>query len=136
MRFWLNDSSSNYVFHIEDNPEHVFLCPISYILSSDNVHPRVQIFMKELILILDDFVLQEKMRAQQSKFMASVKSSADEGLDATKAVQEDSVVGLESEDSEHVICSLCHDPKSKSPLSFLILLQVGWSLPGSCVKAY
>lgn len=67
----------------------------------------------------------EKMRAQQSKFMASVKLSADECLDATKAVQEvsSSDAGPQSEDSEQVICSLCHDPKSKSPLSFLILLQ-------------
>ncbi|KAL1822614.1 hypothetical protein ACET3Z_009392 [Daucus carota] len=67
----------------------------------------------------------EKMRAQQSKFMASVKSSTDEGLDASKVVQEvsSSDGGPELEDAEQVICSLCHDPKSKSPLSFLILLQ-------------
>lgn len=67
------------------------------------------------------------MRAQQSKFMASVKSPADECLDATKAVLEvsSSDAGPESVDSEQVICSLCHDPKSRSPLSFLILLQVG-----------
>ncbi|XP_074362573.1 E3 ubiquitin-protein ligase PRT6 isoform X3 [Apium graveolens] len=67
----------------------------------------------------------EKMRAQQSKFMASVKSSADECLDANKAVPEvsSSDAGPEPEDSEQIICSLCHDTKSKSPLSFLILLQ-------------
>lgn len=78
------------------------------------------------------------MRAQQSKFMASVKSSTDEGLDASKVVQEvsSSDGGPELEDAEQVICSLCHDPKSKSPLSFLILLQVGYFLAVLLLKHF
>ncbi|XP_049375305.1 E3 ubiquitin-protein ligase PRT6 isoform X2 [Solanum verrucosum] len=58
--------------------------------------------------------IMEKMRTQQSKFLKSIDFSAE-------AAPDDSKLGKERSDS--VICSLCHDPNSKSPLSYLILLE-------------
>lgn len=67
----------------------------------------------------------EKMRAQQSKFLESVNSSKDEEMEDAESDQEvcDSDVSNNTQDSAEVVCSLCHDPKSKSPVSFLVLLQ-------------
>ncbi|KAM7464065.1 hypothetical protein LguiA_032186 [Lonicera macranthoides] len=69
--------------------------------------------------------IMEKMRAQQSRFLASIKSTSDDGSDSSKFDQEvhsdDS--GHDSKESGQVICSLCHDPHSKYPLSYLVLLQ-------------
>lgn len=64
----------------------------------------------------------EKMRAEQSKFLASIDSSMDDG---SKAEQKDvdSDVEDNSEEPAQVVCSLCHDPNSKNPISFLVLLQ-------------
>lgn len=66
------------------------------------------------------------MRAQQSKFLESMDSTAGHGDDDSEFGEElfDSDVMQDSKDTEKVICSLCHDPKSRSPVSFLILLQV------------
>lgn len=68
----------------------------------------------------------EKMRAQQSKFMESIDSSLENGLDDSEFGKEmcDNDVGHNSVDSTQVICSLCHDANSKNPVSYLILLQV------------
>ncbi|KAL6528688.1 hypothetical protein OROMI_029333 [Orobanche minor] len=71
----------------------------------------------------------EKMKAQQSNFLESFNSSQDDEMEDAKPEEEacDSEVGNEvSNDSQElaqVICSLCHDPKSRSPLSYLVLLQ-------------
>ncbi|KAL3839525.1 hypothetical protein ACJIZ3_024116 [Penstemon smallii] len=66
----------------------------------------------------------EKMRAQQSKFLESFKSDGDDEKDDVKSEQVcDSEVTNESQEPTQVICSLCHDPKSKYPVSFLVLLQ-------------
>ncbi|KAK9289575.1 hypothetical protein L1049_007731 [Liquidambar formosana] len=67
----------------------------------------------------------EKMRAEQSKFLASVSSTADDGLNGSKSGQEECKydVAHESEESVQEVCSLCHDPNSKNPVSFLVLLQ-------------
>ncbi|PON76120.1 TFIIE transcription factor [Trema orientale] len=64
----------------------------------------------------------EKMRAEQAKFLASIDSSADDG---SKSDQEASNMDVENEpeESAQILCSLCHDPNSKSPVSYLILLQ-------------
>ena len=62
------------------------------------------------------------MRAQQSKFMASVDSAADGGSQVGH--EADSEAGYEAEESTQVVCSLCHDHNSKRPISFFILLQV------------
>ncbi|XP_020549496.1 E3 ubiquitin-protein ligase PRT6 isoform X1 [Sesamum indicum] len=69
--------------------------------------------------------IMEKMRAQQSKFLESFNSSGDDDMDDTKSEQEvcNSEVSNDIQESAEVICSLCHDPKSKSPVSFLVLLQ-------------
>lgn len=63
----------------------------------------------------------EKMRAQQSKFLASVDSTVD---DSSQVDQEDDFdTRPDAEESTQVVCSLCHDYNSKHPISFLILLQ-------------
>ncbi|KAI9116015.1 hypothetical protein K1719_012945 [Acacia pycnantha] len=63
----------------------------------------------------------EKMRAQQSKFLASVDSTID---DSSQVDHEDDIdAGPDVEESTQVVCSLCHDCNSKLPISFLILLQ-------------
>ncbi|KAL0336823.1 UNVERIFIED_CONTAM: E3 ubiquitin-protein ligase PRT6 [Sesamum calycinum] len=67
--------------------------------------------------------IMEKMRAQQSKFLESFNSSGDDDMDDTKSEVCDSEVSNDIQESAEVICSLCHDPKSKSPVSFLVLLQ-------------
>ncbi|GAA0163551.1 ubiquitin-protein ligase [Lithospermum erythrorhizon] len=67
----------------------------------------------------------EKMKAQQSKFLASINSSIDDDLDEKELEKDTSCsdVGNGPEESSQVICSLCHDPTSRSPLSYLVLLQ-------------
>ncbi|XP_009596027.1 E3 ubiquitin-protein ligase PRT6 isoform X1 [Nicotiana tomentosiformis] len=69
--------------------------------------------------------IMEKMRVQQSKFLKSIDSSAEAGSDDSKLGKErsESDVRRNSEEATPFICSLCHDPNSKSPLSYLILLQ-------------
>ncbi|KAK4730626.1 hypothetical protein R3W88_023614 [Solanum pinnatisectum] len=69
--------------------------------------------------------IMEKMRAQQSKFLKSIDFSAEAVPDDSKLGKErsDSDVTCNYEEATQVICSLCHDPNSKSPLSYLILLE-------------
>ncbi|XP_071726695.1 E3 ubiquitin-protein ligase PRT6-like isoform X2 [Rutidosis leptorrhynchoides] len=68
--------------------------------------------------------IMEKMKAQQSKFMESINSTIDTGLVDLNDVEENiSDVANDLDEPEHVVCSLCHDASSKSPVSFLILLQ-------------
>ncbi|OVA16505.1 zinc finger protein [Macleaya cordata] len=70
--------------------------------------------------------IMEKMRAAQSKFMESLKSEENDDVDVSESKQQlfnsDSSIHV-SEELAPVVCSLCRDPDSKSPLSFLILLQ-------------
>ncbi|OEL13726.1 E3 ubiquitin-protein ligase PRT6 [Dichanthelium oligosanthes] len=64
-----------------------------------------------------------KMRAEQSKFAESMKSSETEGHDVPMLETDgSSSTGVASEESLPV-CSLCRDSDSKSPLCYLILLQ-------------
>ncbi|KAH6824842.1 hypothetical protein C2S53_010917 [Perilla frutescens var. hirtella] len=67
----------------------------------------------------------EKMRAQQSKFLESFNSSRDDEMEDANPELEvcDSEVSDDTQESAQVICSLCHDPKSKNPVSYLVLLQ-------------
>ncbi|KAL8504680.1 hypothetical protein ACS0TY_016023 [Phlomoides rotata] len=69
--------------------------------------------------------IMEKMRAQQSKFLESFNSSRDDEMEDAESDQEmcDSEVCNDDQESAEAICSLCHDSKSKSPVSFLVLLQ-------------
>ncbi|MQM00483.1 hypothetical protein Taro_033214 [Colocasia esculenta] len=64
----------------------------------------------------------EKMRAEQSKFIASLRTSESNEGDLLKSEQEASKKLYAREESTP-ICSLCRDSESKSPVSFLILLQ-------------
>jgi len=74
--------------------------------------------------------LQEKMRVQQSKFLASIDSTTDVAADDSKHGKDlcDSDGRPRSEEATPVICSLCRDPNSRSPVSHLVLLQVGGSI--------
>ncbi|KAL1546338.1 RING-type E3 ubiquitin transferase [Salvia divinorum] len=67
----------------------------------------------------------EKMRAQQSKFLESFNSSKDDEMEDANPEPEvcDSEVSNDTQESAKVTCSLCHDPKSKNPVSYLVLLQ-------------
>lgn len=71
------------------------------------------------------------MKAQQSKFMENINLTTESGLnDSNYAEESISDVANDLDGPEQVVCSLCHDASSKSPVSFLILLQVGY--PISC----
>jgi len=61
------------------------------------------------------------MRAQQSKFLASIDSTVDDG---SREGDLDNEQDSEESDTKQVVCSLCHDHNSELPISFLILLQV------------
>ncbi|KAI8010033.1 Callose synthase 3 [Camellia lanceoleosa] len=65
------------------------------------------------------------MQAQQSKFLASINSITNDGLDGSEGGEEACPSDIRSDTGEPTqdVCSLCHDPNSKGPLSFLILLQ-------------
>lgn len=63
------------------------------------------------------------MKAEQSKFLSSISSTAEDGLTSSPDVS-NSDDELDSEESVQHVCSLCHDPNSKAPVTFLILLQV------------
>uniref|UniRef100_A0A0E0MRB6 E3 ubiquitin-protein ligase n=2 Tax=Oryza TaxID=4527 RepID=A0A0E0MRB6_ORYRU len=64
-----------------------------------------------------------KMKAEQSKFAETMKSSGSEGQDVPMSEPDVSCsTGVVSEESLPV-CSLCRDSDSKSPLCYLILLQ-------------
>ncbi|GMH23083.1 hypothetical protein Nepgr_024926 [Nepenthes gracilis] len=66
-----------------------------------------------------------KMRAEQSKFLESLKADADKLSNDLRHGKADHAFdgGLDSVDSDHDICSLCHDASSENPVSFLVLLQ-------------
>ncbi|KAK9126954.1 hypothetical protein Scep_015800 [Stephania cephalantha] len=67
----------------------------------------------------------EKMRAAQSKFMESLKSTStdDNSVVESKQAVSSSIDDHVIEMSAPVVCSLCRDPDSEIPVSFLILLQ-------------
>lgn len=62
------------------------------------------------------------MKAQQSKFMENI--TEDTSLDDTNDPEE-SLPDVTNDSDVQVVCSVCHDANSKTPVSFLILLQVG-----------
>ncbi|XP_073266120.1 E3 ubiquitin-protein ligase PRT6 isoform X1 [Populus alba] len=63
-----------------------------------------------------------KMKAEQSKFLSSINSATDD-VSNTGAEGIDSDGTQNLEESMQDVCSLCHDPNSKNPVSFLVLLQ-------------
>ncbi|KAK7255821.1 hypothetical protein RIF29_29243 [Crotalaria pallida] len=65
--------------------------------------------------------IMEKMRAQQTKFLASIDSTDDDGSQVGHEGGLDTE--NEAEESKQVVCSLCHDHNSEHPISFLVLLQ-------------
>ncbi|TKY66027.1 E3 ubiquitin-protein ligase PRT6 [Spatholobus suberectus] len=67
--------------------------------------------------------IMEKMRAQQTKFLASIDSTVDDGSQLGHEGDVDIELDAEESDSKQVVCSLCHDHNSKYPISFLTLLQ-------------
>ncbi|XP_027353527.1 E3 ubiquitin-protein ligase PRT6 isoform X2 [Abrus precatorius] len=65
--------------------------------------------------------IMEKMRAQQTKFLASIDSNVDDGSQLGNEGELDTE--QDAEESKQVVCSLCHDHNSKHPIAFFILLQ-------------
>ncbi|EOY07522.1 Ubiquitin ligase E3 alpha, putative isoform 1 [Theobroma cacao] len=63
-----------------------------------------------------------KMKAEQSKFLTSITSTADDDP-KSESEMSNSDAEHETEGAVQESCSLCHDPTSKNPVSFLILLQ-------------
>lgn len=63
------------------------------------------------------------MKVEQSKFLSSITSDADYDSNS-EAEMPNSAPEHETEGAVQQSCSLCHDPTSKNPVSFLILLQV------------
>lgn len=75
-----------------------------------------------LIDYLGGYCLQEKMRAEQYKFLASVDSSVEDDAEFGQESEKPSV--SDSAEQSETVCSLCHDSSSSVPISYLILLQV------------
>ncbi|EOA19777.1 hypothetical protein CARUB_v10000023mg [Capsella rubella] len=63
-----------------------------------------------------------KMKAEQSKFLSTMSSSMDDDDARSETETSDSVMEHDSI-AVREVCSLCHDPDSKDPVSFLIFLQ-------------
>lgn len=59
------------------------------------------------------------MRLEQLKFIASLDASDDSPSESLNT-QASKIL----EEQAQLICSLCHEPDSKSPVSYLVLLQV------------
>lgn len=65
------------------------------------------------------------MKDAQSKFLESIGDPAFDELDPSKLAQEQTSQDNKWFPKEPVaVCSLCHDPTSRSSISYLILLQV------------
>ncbi|KAL1195669.1 E3 ubiquitin-protein ligase PRT6 [Cardamine amara subsp. amara] len=65
-----------------------------------------------------------KMKAEQSKFLSSLSSSMDDDDDPRSETEtSDFVMEHDSEIAVREVCSLCRDPDSRDPVSFLIFLQ-------------
>ncbi|KAF8048454.1 hypothetical protein N665_2507s0003 [Sinapis alba] len=64
-----------------------------------------------------------KMKAEQTKFLSTLSSSMDDDDPRSETETSDSVMEQDSEIAVREVCSLCHDPDSKDPVSFLIFLQ-------------
>ncbi|XP_010543302.1 PREDICTED: E3 ubiquitin-protein ligase PRT6 [Tarenaya hassleriana] len=64
-----------------------------------------------------------KMKAEQSKFLSTLSSSMEDDSSKSETETSNSVVENDSETVIHEVCSLCHDPNSKDPISCLIFLQ-------------
>ncbi|WCJ28303.1 E3 ubiquitin-protein ligase PRT6 [Euphorbia peplus] len=83
--------------------------------ASDNEKRKAKARAKQAAIL-------EKMKADQSKFLLSLDSAADD--DSKSGVEESNSnneqdIGESAED----VCSLCRDSESKNPVSFLVLLQ-------------
>ena len=70
-------------------------------------------------------LMQAKMKAEQTKFLSTLSSSMDDDDPRSETETSDSLMEQDSEIAVREVCSLCHDPDSKDPVSFLIFLQVG-----------
>ncbi|VVB12938.1 unnamed protein product [Arabis nemorensis] len=64
-----------------------------------------------------------KMKAEQSKFLSSLSNGMDDDDPRSETETSDSVMEDDSEIAVREVCSLCQDPDSKDPISFLIFLQ-------------
>lgn len=62
-----------------------------------------------------------KMKAEQSKFLSSISTTSND--DSKSGEVSNSESENDVEDTTQYVCSLCRDPNSKGPVSFLIHLQ-------------
>ncbi|KAK8708941.1 hypothetical protein V6N13_059976 [Hibiscus sabdariffa] len=83
--------------------------------ASDNELRKVKAREKQAAILA-------KMKAEQSKFLSSITSAAAADSNSDSEMS-NSDAEHETEGSVQQSCSLCHDTTSKSPVSFLILLQ-------------
>ncbi|XP_017418232.1 E3 ubiquitin-protein ligase PRT6 isoform X1 [Vigna angularis] len=67
--------------------------------------------------------IMEKMRVQQTKFLASIDTTTNDGSQLGHEGDLESEQDSEESDTKQVVCSLCHDHNSELPISFLVLLQ-------------
>lgn len=65
----------------------------------------------------------EKMKAEQAKFVASLTSSPNSDLDISNSKEVSIPDDDQITEEAAPVCSLCREPDSKSPMSFLVLLQ-------------
>ncbi|KAJ7950320.1 E3 ubiquitin-protein ligase PRT6 [Quillaja saponaria] len=77
------------------------------------------ILLKMSYVSLSPCINADKMRAQQSKFLA-ISSTADGG---SQASQEECDSDVDIEEPKQDVCCLCHDHSSKDTITFLTLLQ-------------
>lgn len=70
------------------------------------------------------------MRAEQSRFIANLKSHNEGDTSKEEKLNLEDIADIESE----IVCSLCRDPHSQSPLCFLIHLQVKIPLIVFCLQ--
>ncbi|KAI3926419.1 hypothetical protein MKX01_032607 [Papaver californicum] len=89
---------------LDPSPNSDFSCSSS---SSDAEERKLKARARQAAIL-------EKMKAAQSKFMESL---------APEEYVEAEICSHLSEESTPIVCSLCRDPDSGSPLSFLVLLQ-------------
>ncbi|XP_074582392.1 E3 ubiquitin-protein ligase PRT6 [Curcuma longa] len=86
--------------------------PESSTSSSDVVERRAKARERQAAIM-------EKMRAEQSRFIANLKSHNEGDSSKEEKLNLEDIADVESE----IVCSLCRDPHSQSSLCFLILLQ-------------
>ncbi|XP_077239031.1 proteolysis 6 [Tasmannia lanceolata] len=101
-------------FHLSQNNNDTH----NSVSSSDAEERRAKVRQRQAAML-------ENMRAAQFNFIENLKSADNKDLELPRSKQETSISDVRnaSEDAAPVVCSLCRDPDSNNPVSFLIFLQ-------------